>query len=143
MQYHAIDNGFIVYVEKDEKIMSTLTHFCEEKNIYNAQLSGIGAVKNIEVGAYDIDKKEYIRHLLPDVWELISCHGNIVITDEIPFIHAHVTLSDHELNTKGGHLFEAFGAVVGEFFIIYEKSHAKREMNPDIGLPCMLLEKRI
>jgi hypothetical protein len=78
---------------------------------------------------------------LPDVWELVSFQGNVVLKDGLPFIHAHVTLSDHDLNTKGGHLFEATVAAVGEFFLRREDSTALRELNPDVGLPCMCLEK--
>ena len=141
MQYERIEKGYMAYVEIGEKMMSTLTRFCAENDILSAQLSGIGAVKSIEIGAYDTEKKEYVRHVLLDVWELVSCQGNVVLKDGLPFIHAHVTLSDHDLNTKGGHLFEATVAAVGEFFLRREDSTALRELNPDVGLPCMCLEK--
>ena len=141
MQYEQIEKGYMAYVEKGEKMMSTLTRFCAANDILSAQLSGIGAVKSIEIGAYDTEKKEYVRHVLPDVWELVSCQGNVVLKDGLPFIHAHVSLSDHDLNTKGGHLFEATVAAVGEFFLRREDSTALRELNPDVGLPCMCLEK--
>ena len=141
MQYERIEKGYMAYVEEDEKMMSTLTRFCISNEIFSAQLFGIGAVKSIDIGAYDTEKKEYVRHVLPDVWELVSCQGNVVLKNGRPFIHAHVTLSDHDLNTKGGHLFEATVAAVGEFFLRREDSTALRELNPDVGLPCMCLEK--
>ena len=141
MLYERIEKGYMAYVEKEEKMMSTLTRFCISNEIFSAQLSGIGAVKSIDIGAYDTEKKEYVRHVLPDVWELVSCQGNVVLKNGRPFIHTHVTLSDHDLNTKGRHLFEATVAAVGEFFLRQEDSTALRELNPDVGLPCMCLEK--
>ena len=141
MQYEQIEKGYMAYVEKGEKMMSTLTRFCAANDILSAQLSGIGAVKSIDIGAYDTEKKEYVRHKFPDVWELVSCQGNVVLKNGRPFIHTHVTLSDHDLNTKGRHLFEATVAAVGEFFLRQEDSTALRELNPDVGLPCICLEK--
>ena len=141
MQYEQIEKGYMAYVEKGEKMMSTLTRFCAANDILSAQLSGIGAVKSIDIGAYDTEKKEYVRHKIPDVWELVSCQGNVVLKNGRPFIHTHVTLSDHDLNTKGRHLFEATVAAVGEFFLRQEDSTALRELNPDVGLFCMCLEK--
>ena len=32
MQYTKIENGFMIYVEKDEKIMESLTQFCIKKD---------------------------------------------------------------------------------------------------------------
>ena len=50
MQFQKLNNSFIVYVEKGEKVMETLTNFCIENNIHSGQLAGIGAVKNIDIG---------------------------------------------------------------------------------------------
>ena len=141
MHYERIEKGYMAYVEKEEKMMSILTRFCISNEIFSAQLSRIGAVKSIDIGAYDTEKKEYVRHVLPDVWKLVSCQGNVGLKNGQPFIHAHVTLSDQDLNTRGGHLFEATVAAVGEFFLRQEDSTALRELNPDVGLPCMCLEK--
>ena len=119
MQYSAIDHDYMVYVEKNEKIMDTLTKFCKEKEILNAQLSGIGAVKAIELGAYDLGNSEYTRQYFDDAWELVSYQGNVTLKEDKPFIHAHITISNHDMNTRGGHLFEAKVAVVGEFFFAH------------------------
>ena len=44
MQYKQVDRDYFLYIEKNEKIMETVTKFCTEKNINNAKISGIGAV---------------------------------------------------------------------------------------------------
>ena len=49
MQFTKIENGYMIYVEKGENIMESITQFCIKNKINNAQLSGIGAVKNIEI----------------------------------------------------------------------------------------------
>ena len=67
--------------------------------------------------------------------------GNVALKDGEPFIHAHVVLSDHNMQTLGGHLFETTVGVAGEFFLTQFDGNAYRELKPDIGLACMCLEK--
>ena len=118
MQYKQVGKDHFIYIEKNEKVMDTLTRFCIDKGISNAKLSGIGAVKETEIGAYDTIKKEYIRKEYSDIFELVSFEGNITLKDGSPFPHAHVVLSDHNMSTAGGHLFETTVAAVGEFFLM-------------------------
>ena len=87
MRYSAIEDGYMVYVEKNERIMDTLTEFCLGMDVQNAQLSGIGAVKGIELGAYDVASKEYIRQHFEDTWELVSYQGNVTLKDGLSLIH--------------------------------------------------------
>ena len=137
MQYKQDGDTYIIYVEQDEEIMVTLTQFCQDRNIVNGQLSGIGAIKDIELGAYDLANKKYIIETFDDIWELTSYQGNILLKDGEPFIHAHITISDHDFGVKGGHLFEAKVGVVGEFILRTIDTDGKREFDPNIGLFCM------
>lgn len=141
MQFQKIDNSYIVYVEKGEKVMETLTQFCVDRNINSGQLSGIGAVQNTDIGAYDMTSKDYIHKLFNPIHELLSFQGNIAIKDGKPFIHAHITLGNHDMEVSGGHLFEMEVAVVGEFILhnFNEKTH--RALNEDIGLTTLSLCK--
>ena len=60
-----------------------------------------------------------------------------VLKDNEPFIHAHITMSDHNLDVKGGHLFEAKVGAVGEFILRKIETDGKREYDANIGLFCM------
>ena len=142
MQYKQINDDYFIYIEKNEKIMETFTQFCIKNNISNAKISGIGAVKNTEIGAYDILKKQYIKKKFDNNLELVSFEGNITLNNDAPFPHAHVVLSDHDMNTYGGHLFETTVAAVGEFFLKKIDNEAYRKLNDDIGLPCIVLENK-
>ena len=142
MQSQKNNNSYIVYIEKNEKVMDTLTRFCKDQTISNGKISGIGAVKEIEIGAYDTIGKEYIRKQFPDVWELVSYEGNVTLKDGDPFVHGHIVLSDHDMKTIGGHLFEMSVAAVGEFFLRKFDNDAYREINEDVGLPCICLDHK-
>ena len=142
MQYKQVDKDYFIYIEKNEKVMDTLIRFCKDQAITNGKISGIGAVKEIEIGAYDTVGKEYIRKQFPDVWELVSYEGNITLKDGDPFVHGHIVLSNHDMKTIGGHLFEMTVAAVGEFFLRKFDNDAYREINEDVGLPCICLEHK-
>jgi len=142
MQYKQVDKDYFIYIEKNEKVMDTLIRFCKDQAITNGKISGIGAVKEIEIGAYDTIGKEYIRKQFPDVWELVSYEGNVTLKDGDPFVHGHVVLSNHDMKTIGGHLFEMTVAAVGEFFLRKFDNDAYREINEDVGLPCICLEHK-
>ena len=141
MQFEQDNDTFFVYLEKDESIMESLTKFCKDQNINNGKISGIGAIKKIELGAYDLRNKEYIIHSFEEIWELTSYQGNVMLKDGEPFIHAHINISNHDLEVKGGHLFEATVAAVGEFVLSKINTKGKRVLDPDIGLACMVLNK--
>ena len=132
--------NFLVYIQIDEPVMETLISVCKNNGIMNGQISGIGAVKEIEMGAYDLDSKSYLRKQYPDNHELISFQGNITLKDDNPFIHAHITIGNHDLHTRGGHLFEMKVAVVGEFIIRNIESNVHREFDKNIGLAVWCLE---
>jgi hypothetical protein len=130
---------YIIYLEQGESIMAMLTQFWKNHQIINGQISGLGAIKEIELGSYDLKNQEYITHKLDDTWELTSYQANIQLKDGEPFIHAHINISDHDLTVKGGHLFDAKVAVVGEFILRNINSNGKRVFNSEIGLACMNL----
>jgi predicted DNA-binding protein with PD1-like motif len=141
MQFQKVKNSYIVHVEKGEKVVESLTNFCKQNNIHSAQLAGIGAVKNIDIGAYDIDTKDYIHRVFNEILELLSFQGNIALKDGEPFLHAHITLGNHDMEVFGGHLFEMEVAAVGEFIIHDFQNETHRKLNEDIGLATLSLCK--
>ena len=140
MQYEKNKQDYFIYIEKDEKVMHSLTKFCLDNNIQNSKISGIGAVKMTEIGAYDIVRKEYLKKEYSEVFELISFQGNVTLKDNQSFVHAHVVLSNHNMATVGGHLFESTVAAVGEFFLRKFEGSAFRKLNREVGLPCICLQ---
>ena len=137
MLYEQDGNTFMIHVQEDEPIMSNLTQFCKDHEIINGQVSGIGAIKEIKLGAYDLENKEYFIKYFNEICELTSFQGNIQLKDGEPFIHAHINISDHAMDVKGGHLFEATVAAVGEFVLKKINTSGFREMDPNIGLATM------
>lgn len=140
MQYKQNKNTYFVYLEKGEQVVNVLTKFCKEHNILNGYITGIGAMNNIELGSYDSVAKEYIKKTFKADHELITYQGNIMLLDDEPFVHAHITIGNHNMEIFGGHLFSMNVAVVGEFIIQKINGNSKRTFNDEIGLATWDLE---
>ena len=104
-------------------------------------MAGIGAVKNIDIGAYDITTKDYVHRYFDEILELLSFQGNVALKDGEPFLHAHITLGNHDMKVFGGHLFEMEVAAVGEFIIHDFQDETHRKLDDDIGLATLSLCK--
>jgi len=109
MQYKEFGSTFILKFEQHEELIRELKKFCEEKNIKNASLTGIGAINSITLGFYDTSKQTYIEQSMHRPFELSSLMGNISTEnpDSEHIIHLHATISDKDFRTYGGHVFRA------------------------------------
>ena len=60
--------------------------------------------------------------------------GNISIKKGELFVHNHITFSDINYKSRGGHLSSATITATGEFYLFLGKNKIFREYNDDIGL---------
>ncbi|HQU71849.1 MAG TPA: DUF296 domain-containing protein [Calditrichia bacterium] len=134
-----VPGGYLVRLYRGFQVMETLKKVLKAKKITAGSIQGIGALEDIELGYYHLDKKEYSRKTLSGTWELVSWMGNISYLDSQPFIHAHAVLSDAEMNTRGGHFFEALVAVTLEAYIVTAPEEIIRLHDEETGLFLMKL----
>jgi len=136
-------NGTIhhLYLEMGNEVVTSLTCYCQAQGVQNARISGIGALREIELGIYQPETKSYHRKVFSDTRELLACQGNVTLKDGQPFPHIHIILGDYDFNTLGGHLFKAQVAVVGEFILEELASRVHREMDSEVGFPTWCLTK--
>jgi len=130
---------YIIRLEKDEKVFATLEKIAVKENWTSGYLTGIGALKNSEIGSYNLETKVYKRQLFPEIVELISMNGNMCFNNGKPFFHIHTVLGDHDFKCFGGHLFEAEVGITVE--IIFRPLNLKIHRIPhaDVGLSLLNL----
>jgi predicted DNA-binding protein with PD1-like motif len=121
-------------LDRGEPLIATLTPVLEALCLTGGFISGLGALRDAQLGYYELHRKQYIRKTFTDDYELVSLTGNIAIKDGKPFIHVHAALSDAEFRVFGGHLFEANVAVTAEISIVPFEFAPERISNPDVGL---------
>jgi len=93
--------------EPGEELYGGLSDFCRERDVHLASIHGIGAARRIRVGVYDPAEQRYHERTFEGDFEITSLAGNITHRDGAPFAHVHINFADTQLNTRGGHLFEA------------------------------------
>lgn len=132
------DGSMLVVLERGEKIVKSLTTLVTEQQIHGGQIVGVGALKDVELGYYELEKQTYLRQsFLDEDFELLALSGNISLKDNAPFIHVHTVLGKRDFSTFGGHLFEGVVAVTAEITIVPLGKMPKRTMSQlGIALIC-------
>ncbi|MCH7618329.1 MAG: DUF296 domain-containing protein [Candidatus Marinimicrobia bacterium] len=116
--------------------------FIEHAGIKGGTVVGIGALSSYVLGYYDIHKEEYQRKEYSEEVELVSCVGNIAYKGSEPITHLHAVVSNSEMETRGGHLFEGIISATGEFSIIDSDIRIER-LNKGTGLPLLDLPNKL
>ena len=106
MNYKECGDNFIIKIEKGEKSVDTLKSFLLEKGIKSAWFTAIGAASEVDLAFYDSVNKEYVSKVFEGDFEITSLIGNVSTMEDKVVIHSHITLSNTEYNTFGGHLNE-------------------------------------
>ena len=117
MKYTKTNDGFVVRCEIGDEVVAELVRFAAEHKIHSGTVLGIGALKEPELGYYNIDTKEYVKRKFDGDWELAGLSGNFAKKGSDTILHAHAVFSNDKFQTIGGHLFSALVAVTGEFYI--------------------------
>ncbi|HVU75432.1 MAG TPA: DUF296 domain-containing protein [Candidatus Paceibacterota bacterium] len=136
MTHRKTDSGYIIKLARGEELIATLAAWCAEMGIENAVFQGIGAVHEVQIGYYDLAKKEYFFRDEAGVFEVASMQGNVALVEGKPFIHAHAVLSrcDESLECIGAHIKSAVVAVTLEIFLTKLNAGISRKLDDDIGL---------
>ena len=120
---------------KGKDLILELTKICEENNVVNGIIEGIGALEYVTIGYYDQKNKEYIVNRIDKPMEVLSLKGNVSLKDGKPFIHAHIVLGDRKGKVCGGHLNEGSSVFAFEYCIIpFEKGFFVREFDQETSL---------
>lgn len=128
------ESPFLLILKKEQPLMASLIEFANAAQLPGATVQGIGALKHVDLGYYDLEKKTYLHNKFEDDLELVSAQGNVSWKDGERFPHVHVVLGQRDGSALGGHLFEGIVAVTAELVITPLQGSPKREMNDEVGL---------
>ncbi|NCN42458.1 DNA-binding protein [bacterium] len=134
MEYLKNGERYFLRLDKDEDLFGSLGEFALKENLKSGHLSGIGALKECELGFYHLHSKTYDRKLFKEEAELLSLDGNLCQFEGKPFFHIHTVLGNQDFQCFGGHLFSAKVAVTCEVNFRPFDEEVTRRANPSIGL---------
>ena len=96
----------MVRLRQDADLIQSITELASSKGIEAGSFTVIGALKRAKLGYYYQKNRKYREMGVESPHELVSCVGNLSLSEGKPFVHAHVVLADEKGNTKAGHLLE-------------------------------------
>lgn len=128
------DDHLLVRLERGEKLMASLGRLMAENEWSHFAMGAIGAVEDIELGAWSIEDKEYTRKRFEGAYELASLQGTGGWDGEDPRLHAHVVISGHDFLAHAGHLFECTVYATVEVVVWPGMQYLEREPDEAIGL---------
>jgi len=116
-------------------VVDCLEKVAKRESLGSGLILGIGAVREVTLGYYDLEQKTYHKRSFEGSFELLSFCANISFKEGELFIHPHVTLSGEDFRVIGGHLFAGVISAAGEFVIYPGNLEISRQINPDVNLP--------
>jgi len=131
---HQGERTFALVFDSGDEVVAGLRAFAKEANLTAARLTAIGAFRDVTLGFFDPDRKEYDKTVLKEQVEVLSLLGNVAIHEGKPTVHAHVVVGKRDGTAHGGHLLEAHVRPTLEVIVVESPKHLYREHDDETGL---------
>jgi predicted DNA-binding protein with PD1-like motif len=126
--------GLVVRLDPGDDVVAQIQAAAAAHHIANAEVTGLGSVEAPTLAHYRRDTQKFTERAFAGIFEVVSLVGNISLVDDRPTLHCHVTISDADMTTHGGHLVHATCSATLELIIRrLDTSYAKRH-DDTVGL---------
>lgn len=135
MEYKRFNDKIVLRVDKDEEILSSLSKLCAHENIKLGLVSGIGAVKETQIGVFDVETQKYFSKTVYGLFEVSNLTGNISQMNGETYLHLHITIGNVEKNeVYAGHLNSAVVGATAEIIVSVIDGDVSRRKDESVGL---------
>ena len=131
------DRGAKTYAlifETGDEVMAGLVNFAKRNQLGSAGFTAIGAFRDVVLGYFDWEAKEYRKIPVREQVEVLSLIGDVALQDGEPKVHAHVVVGRADGSTRGGHLLEAHVRPTLEVILTKSPAHLHKRFDPESGL---------
>jgi len=134
MDFVKFDNKYIIRLDKGEEILSMLKDFCSKNSIKLGTVYGLGSTNVITIGLFNTHDKKYYSKEFKGDFEILNLTGNISTMNGETYLHLHVSISDSDLRSYGGHLNSAIVSGTAEIIVESIEGAVDRKFDSEIGL---------
>ena len=124
----------ILRLERGDDIHDVVHDFCLAQGISNATITGIGSVENPQLAHFSIDTKHFTERQFEGIYEITSLLGNVALMGEKPYSHLHITISDQQMQTFGGHFVKGACSATLEIVLTAYESKLAKVHDVEVGL---------
>lgn len=125
---------YVMRIEQNEEIISSLEYIAKKKRIKGAFFNGLGVGRDLILGYFNAQKKTYTKKLFVGEYEFTGLSGNISTFQKKLAVHCHVTISNALFNAFGGHLFQGIVPATCEIIIMPFNTALTRTEDERTGL---------
>lgn len=129
----------VVVCDKGDDPVESVTSAARSAGVMAAQVTGVGALRQAEVGYFDRDSRDYERIPVAEQVEVLSFLGDIATRDDAPALHAHVVLGRRDGSTVGGHLLHGEVWPTLEVIVTEVAPQLAKRVDPETGLALIAL----
>lgn len=135
MKYSFDGFNYLIRLDQGERLVESIEQFVNETKLEGAWVNGLGAVDEVTLRFYDLEKKDYHSQTFKGPREAVGLTGNIAFDEEGKLVlHVHGTFGDEKFQTIGGHVQDFVTAATIELFIHRAYQPTKRKMDEGVGL---------
>ena len=134
MEYRKFNNTYVVRIDKGEEILKSIKNIALSENIKLASVNALGATDDFTVGVYNVEEKKYYSNSFKGAYEIVSLTGSINTMNGEFYTHIHMSASDREGKTFGGHLNSAYVSATCEMIITVIDGIVDRKKDEITGL---------
>jgi hypothetical protein len=125
---------FAVVFDPQDEVAAGLQAFARESHAISASFTAIGALSDVTLGYFEMERKDYKRIQISEQVEVLSLVGNIALHSDKPKIHAHLVVGKRDGTAHGGHLLEAHVRPTLEIIVTETPKHLQRRHDDKTGL---------
>jgi predicted DNA-binding protein with PD1-like motif len=132
---HGGRRTFAVVFDAGDEVADGLLDVARRHAVAAAYFTAIGALRDVTLGYWRWETKEYDRIAVREQVEVLSLVGNIALApDGAPKVHAHVVVGKADGTAHGGHLLEGHVRPTLEVILVESPRHLRRTHDPGTGL---------
>jgi predicted DNA-binding protein with PD1-like motif len=128
------EHTLAIIFDQGDEVISTLTELARERALSASRFTAIGAFRNVVLGYFDWERKDYRKIPIDEQVEVLALTGDISLNAGEPKVHAHVVLGRSDGTTRGGHLLQAHVRPTLEVMLTESPAVLRRSYDQESGL---------
>jgi len=128
------EKTFALIFDTGDEAMAGLVEFAKQNRLGASHFTAIGAFRDVTLGYFDWESKEYKRIPVSEQVEVLSLIGDVALKDGEPKVHAHVVVGRCDGSTRGGHLLDAHVRPTLEVILTESPEHLRKQVDEESGL---------
>ena len=143
MEYGKIDEPhFVVCLEGGDEIHDSLVAFVEKEHITFGMIQGIGTVREVTLGFFHPDRKEYRETKLYGIKEIISLTGTLDMFQKKPYGHFNIALGGEVAIHRAAHMVSGVIGITAKIIVTCFNTIIMREKDESMGFNMWKLSKK-